>query len=154
MTNSNVRDHPGRIVAEAVGAHIDNMRNWTRNGFLDGFGERGGVGGAWYYTRGEALAIALAVALARAGLGFSAAFEVVKHPTPDVVAALDGQDAIKLRFCPAQNAGAMSSAVNIVVDASAIVKEASKRLDSALEIERRRPRRRLAFERAPISSFA
>ena len=141
------RTIPARVGAEVADVTPDDLREFRRQGFLDGMGERVGAGHA--FSPREIRTIALAVVMGRAGLGFDAAFEAVRNPASDIIAALSGAGGITLTFWPRRKAGAMSVACKIVIDASAIVSDASKRLDFALESERHRPRRRLSYGPVP-----
>jgi hypothetical protein len=150
MENSNVRDIPNSLLPDVVEATIHSVPQWRSEGILT-FGER--VGNAWFYSRHEVLAIALAVAMARAGLGLKAAFEAVANPPPAIVAALAGADEATLTLWPRRErseGSALPYAVKVVIDAAAIVRAAAARLDNALATERSRTRHgRLAFEPAP-----
>jgi hypothetical protein len=153
MSNSNIRDIPNRLLPDVVeGASVHSVPQWRADGLFDDYGER--RGNAWFYSRDEVLAIALAVAMARSGLGLTAAFKAVANPSPGIIAALAGHGDTPLVFWPRRDKGAqgaLSYSVKVVVDAAAIVRATAARLDIALANERHRPRGRLAFEPAPAA---
>jgi hypothetical protein len=153
------RNIPARVMADVAGASVDDLRTWRTLGYLDGLGER--IGAGTFFSRSEVLRVALGAALAEAGLGLRTGFALVAEPTPAVLAALSGQGD-PLTFWPrgrgtqddetrSADAGrALACAVKVIVDAVSIVRDASLRLDAALEAERfRNRRRRLSFEPAP-----
>lgn len=145
------RDISARVVADVVASTPELLRSWRAHGFLEGLGER--IGAGTFYSRAEVLRMALAVELARAGLGLKDAFDlVVTNPTDEITAALAGQgDPITFRPTGAQNPAHLAVAIKIVVDAAALVRQAGVRLDASIEAERRHARR-LSFGLSPAAS--
>jgi hypothetical protein len=133
--------YPPRVVVMVAGASADALRQWRARGYLARFGERAGA--ATCYSRAEVLQIALVKALAGAGFGLCAAFEIVADPPPEIVAALAGQGEALTFWRPCGNA---DEPAKLVVDAAAIVRAAAARLDAALDEER--SRRRPSFGRS------
>jgi hypothetical protein len=151
-----IRDISSRVVAAASGYPPDHFRKLRNRGWMDGLGEK--VGTTFYFSRDEALKIELAGKLAQSGMGLRTAFEVVRNPTPQVQEALAGRGE-PLTFWPRrdnldESADDLSSAVKIVIDAAAIVRAATVRLDAALEAQRyRNPRRRLSFAPRSVTDY-
>lgn len=134
MLKPEIRDIPTRIVAHVASSSVDDLRHYLC-GPLKGIGEL--VGTTRCFSRRETLGIAWAFAAGRSGLGLAAAFAALATPTPQLVDAIDTQDGV-LTFWPRRGGGENGGyLVKVVVDAGAIVQNAAKRLDEALEAERR-----------------
>lgn len=82
-----IRNLTGEAADDAAGIHPDNIRDWRRKGFLEGYGER--FGRQYLYADQEIFRLAVANILSKSGLAMRAAFQVVSDNETQLDAAFD-----------------------------------------------------------------
>jgi hypothetical protein len=127
-----IRDITSAIVAAVSGTTPTALQR-CRDLFMKGsYGELDGRG--YFYSRDEALRVAVAIALGRSGIGMREGFEVVGNPAHPIQVAFrlaPGGDDVIVRFYR-QVSGICSGAVMLHFNASAVLRETAARLDEAL----------------------
>lgn len=128
------RDIPGSVIAYVADVDIVAFRSYrTPHGYLNPFGELSG--NAYVYSRGEAVKIAVAIALGRTGLGLREAFAVISEADHPIQRAFVlppwSQEQLVCRF-HRNRKGIYSSAMHLTFDAGAAVRMAETRLHEAL----------------------
>ena len=81
--------YTAKVFADKSGVPYDSLRNWRRDGYLEGVGRQGKTG-RWRYGPSDLITVRLATMFASSGVELPAAFLFARNVQPSAIGALSG----------------------------------------------------------------